>query len=138
MPFVVCPDILHINTQQLHDACIPARLSVSCRLSFGDEAKDPKLWLFILLGRLRQHAGPYLMCSLCVARCLVVLLRLLFWEPVKTKKSASSAVISKPKSRTKIKTEKSLSEIWQVFHTDEDRRDKVFLRVRVNNSPSGP
>lgn len=78
MPFVVCPDILHINTEQLHDACIPAQFSASYSLSFGDEAKDPKLQLFVLLGKLWQHAGAYLMCSFCVARCLVVLLRLLF------------------------------------------------------------
>lgn len=80
--------------------------------------------------------GFYLMCSLHVATCLVVLLRLLFWEPVKMEMSASSAVISMPKSNTKIK--KSLPEIWQAFHIDEDRRDKVFLGVRVNNSPFGP
>lgn len=123
LPFVVCPDILHINTQQLHYACIPAKLSASCSLSFGNEAKDPKLWLFVLLGKPRQHAVAYLMCSLCVARRLVVLLGLLFWEPVKEEKSASSVVISMPKSNTKIKQRSP----WL-------RHDKDFILMKIEET----
>lgn len=134
---MVCPNILHINTQQLHDACIPAQLSASRSLSFGDEAKDPKLWLFVLLGKPRQHAGAYLMCSLRVARCLVMLLRLLFWEPVKKEKSASSAVISMPKSNTKIKPRSPCLRCDKHFIL-MSIEDKVFLRVQVNNSSFGP
>lgn len=31
-----------------------------------------------------------------------------------------------------------MPEIWQAFHIDEDRKDKVFLGVQVNNSPFEP